>query len=165
VDSLAAPALSENRPWPIRTPLAFERPWSVPAARLIELLRLEARPKAIALLGHDSRTLSALRQAFPLATVIAVEPHDLDRADGFDAILCVCGLSWGFDSDTALIERLTAKLPIGGHLALMEVRGTTRALGRLLDTHLVPLHQTEERSWMGLWRHILYVGRKGTVIR
>lgn len=158
-------ALSDVRPWPVRKPAALERPWNVPTGRLIQLLSLEARPASIALIGRDERTVAALQHAFPSARTEAVEPHQLERAGGFDTVVCACGFWGGFASDVELVECLTELLPTGGHLALMEVRGSTRALGTLLRGHLVPLHQSEERSWMGLWQHLLYVGRKGPIIR
>ncbi len=160
--------------------LLDRRPRAVPADRLIDLLALEARPHSILVVGDD-RAHEAVATAFPAARV--------DRFDGVtangpahtapshDAVLCVQGVTRGFASDRALTRCLVDRLLPGGHLALLELavaselrsalRGVVghRPLVNELGRSLVPLHHSEESSWLGIWRHLLFVGRKGRVIR
>ena len=158
--------------------LLDRRPRGVPAERLVRLLALEARPRSILVIGDD-RAHTAVEQAFPLARVDRVagvapgSPLHTEPSGQHDAILCVQGLTHGFKSDQDLARQLVAHLPEGGHLAILELTGVPEIQAVLggaplvesLSDVLVPLHLSKESVSMGVWRHMLFVGRKGRVIR
>ncbi|MCB9675830.1 MAG: hypothetical protein H6737_11980 [Alphaproteobacteria bacterium] len=156
------------------------QPWRLPSDPLVELLALDARPRRILQVGADERTSTLLAKTFPDALVVVSEPDRLDGHEA-DAILCAFGLTATFKSDARLADELADRLPLGGHLALLELEGASTldleallrrsgiharsGLVEALGDRLAPLHVARATSWMGLWRHLLYVGRKGSVIR
>lgn len=150
-----------------------QRPRAVPIQRLVGLLALEARPRNLLLVGSDSRARTTVEAAFPTSAIHVSSGSSGTEAGAFDTVLCLQGLTYGFESDASLVRGLLDLLVPGGHLATLELAAMNELrdvfgsapLTRALSSRLVPLHLTEEPGRMGRWRHVLFVGRKGNVIR
>lgn len=151
------------------------RPWRVPTDRLLKLVAIEIEPRTVLQIGHDLQTARLLRDVFPEASVEVREPEHV--TDGtWDLIVCAFGLSSGFHDDCTLANGLERRLAPGGVLALLELVGSSsdevadalersgvRPRATLADSlagSLRTLHRTEGRTWLGLWRHVLFLGRR-----
>jgi len=145
---------------------------------LAQLLAMEARPERIAVWAPDGLLQRSLDALFPRAEVFAV--GCAAEAAGADAVVLAPTLARRQPVSASELARLAAGLPAGGLLAVQQQAMVAPALvttawtaGASVDPDfedqlgatLVPLHRTEGRRGLGLWREVLWLGRKGQAIR
>jgi hypothetical protein len=145
---------------------------------LAALLAMEGRPRRVAVWAPDGSLHRSLAVVLPQAECFGVGcPRE---AAGADAVVLAPTLARSYPVSATELLAIVAGLPAGGLLAvqhhalsLPSLAGSAWGAGSsvdpafegLLDDAMMPLHRTEGRRGLGLWREVLWVGRKGRWIR
>lgn len=168
--SVAHPTVPPGGRW-APTGAAFHHP-------LANLIAIEGRPGRIAVWAPNGALRRSLTRLFPAAECFDI--GTAPEAAGADVIVLAPTLARSSPVTPSELARLASGLPAGGLLAVQQQALVTSGIAasawtagasitpdfeEILGSILMPLHRTEGRRGLGLWREVLWVGRRGRTIR